>query len=48
MCMVGTLEAGDCKKRMDAHAMIEEKGSSWAATYKQLLEDNIRGHGVKL
>ena len=22
MCMVGTLEADDCKKRMDAHAMI--------------------------
>ena len=25
MCMVGTPEAGDCKKRMDAHAMIGEK-----------------------
>ena len=25
MCMVGTLEANDCKKRMNAPAMIGEK-----------------------
>ena len=48
MCMVGTLEADDCKKIMNAHAMIGEKGSSWAITCKKLLEDNIRVHGVKL
>ena len=35
MCMAGTPEADDCKKRMDDHAMIGEKGSSWAVTYKQ-------------
>ena len=28
MCMVGTPEGDDCKKRMDAHAIIREKGSS--------------------
>ena len=27
--------------------MIGEKGSSWVVTYKKLLEDNIREHGVK-
>ena len=46
--MVGTPEADDCKKIMNAHAMIGEKGSSWAITCKKLLEDNIRVHGVKL
>ena len=47
MCMVGTPEADDCKQRMDAHAMIGEKVSSWVVTCKQLLEDKIRVHGVK-
>ena len=47
MCIVGTPEAEDCKKRMDAHAMIGEKRSSWAVTCKTLLKDNIRVHGVK-
>ena len=45
--MVGTPEADDCEKRMDAHAMIGKKGSSWAVTCKKLLEDSIRVHGVK-
>ena len=45
--MVGTPEADDCKKIMDAHAMIGEKRSSWAVTCKKLLEDNIRVHEVK-
>ena len=30
--MVGTPEADDCKKRMDVHAIIGEKKSSWAVT----------------
>ena len=34
MCMVGTPEADDCKKRMDAHATIGEKSSSWAVSRK--------------
>ena len=45
--MVGTPEAGDCIKRMDTHAMIGEKRSSWAVTCKKLLEDDIRVHGIK-
>ena len=32
--MVGTLEADDCKKIIDAHVMNGEKESSWAVTYK--------------
>ena len=32
---------------MDDHAMIGEKISSWVATCKTLLEDDIRVHGVK-
>ena len=47
MCIVGTPEAEDCKKIIDAHAMIREKGSSWTVTCKNLLENNIRVHGVK-
>ena len=39
MCMAGTPEADDCKKRMDAHVMIGEKISSWAVACKKLLED---------
>ena len=46
MCIVGTPETDDCKKIMDAHAMIGEKVSSWAVTHKKLLEDNIRVYGV--
>ena len=46
ICMVGTPETDDCKKIMDAHAMIGEKVSSWAVTHKKLLEDNIRVYGV--
>ena len=34
MCMVGTPEADDCKKIMDAHTMIGEKVSSWVVTCK--------------
>ena len=47
MCMVGTPEADDCEKRMDAHATIGKKGSSWAVTCKKILEDSIRVHEVK-
>ena len=47
MSMIGTPEADDCKKRMDVHAMIREKVSSWVVTCKKILEDNIRVHGVK-
>ena len=32
---------------MDAHAMIGERKSSWAVTFKRLLEDNIKVHGVQ-
>ena len=28
MCMVGTPEADDCKKGIDSHEIIREKGSS--------------------
>ena len=47
MCMIGTPEADDSKKRMDAHAMIGNKKSSWAVTCKLLLEDKLREKGVK-
>ena len=47
MCMAGTPEADDYNKIMDAHTMIREKSSSWAVSYKQLLEDNARVHGIK-
>ena len=47
MCMIGTPEAEDSKKRMDAHAMIGNKRSSWAVSCKILLEDKIREKGVK-
>ena len=45
--MIGTPEAEDSKKRMDAHAMIGNKRSSWAVSCKILLEDNIGEQGVK-
>ena len=45
--MIGTPEAEDSKKRMDAHAMFGNKRSSWAVSCKILLEDNIREQGVK-
>ena len=35
-------------KKVDAHAMIGEKVSSWAGTCQKLLEEYIRVHGVKL
>ena len=47
MCMIGTPESEDSTKRMDAHAMIGNKKSSWVVTCKILLEDNIREQGVK-
>ena len=47
MCMVGTLEAEDSTKIMEAHAMVGDSKSSGEITYKKLLEDNIRLHGVK-
>ena len=47
MCMIDTLEPFDCTKIMEAHAMVGESKSSWTITYKKLLEDNIRVHGVK-
>ena len=47
MCMVGTPEPDDCKKRMDTHALIGEKKSSWAVTCKILSKDNIRVHGFQ-
>ena len=40
MCMIGTPEAEDSKKRMDAHAMFGYKRSSWAVTCKILLEEH--------
>ena len=45
--MIGTPEADDSKKRMDAHAMIGNIKSSWAVTCKLLLEDKLRDKGVK-
>ena len=47
MCMIGTPEADDSTKRMDAHAMIGDIKSSWAVTCKNLLEDNIREQEFK-
>ena len=47
MCMVEMPEAEDSTKRMKAHAMVGESKLSWATTYKELLEDNIRVHEVK-
>ena len=47
MCMIGTPEVDDSTKRMDAHAMIGNKRSSWAVSCKILLEDNTREKGVK-
>ena len=47
MCMIGTPEAEDSKKRMDAHAMFGNKRSSWSVSCKILLEGNIREQGVK-
>ena len=47
MCMIGTREADDSTKRMDTHAMIGNKKSSWAVTCKILLEDKLREKGVK-
>ena len=47
MCMVEIPEAEDSTKRMKAHAMVGESKLSWATTYKELLEDNIRVHEVK-
>ena len=46
-CMIGTPEADDYTKRMDAHAMIGDIKSALAVTCKKLLEDNIREQGVK-
>ena len=37
MCMIGTPEADDCTKRIDAHAMIGDKKSSWAVTCKSTI-----------
>ena len=45
--MIGIPEADDSTKRMDDHAMIGNKKSSWAGTCKILLEDNIREQGFK-
>ena len=42
MFMIGTSEADDSTKRMDAHAMIGDTKSSWTITCKKLLEDTIR------
>ena len=47
MCMIGTPEADNSTKRMNDHAMIGNKKSSWAITCKILLEDNIREQRVK-
>ena len=47
MYMIGTPEADDSTKRMDAHVMIGDIKSSWAVTCKQLLEENIRVRGFK-
>ena len=45
--MVGTQEAEDRTKRMEAHAMVGESQWSWTIIYKRLLEANIRVHGFK-
>ena len=37
MSMIGTPEADDCKKRMDVHAMIGEKVSSWVVRCKKII-----------
>ena len=34
MCIVGTPETDNCKKMIDAHTMIGDKGSSWAVIFK--------------
>ena len=47
MNMIGTPEVDDNIKRMNAHAMIWNKKSSWVVTCKKLLEDNIREQEVK-
>ena len=47
MCMVGTSKVDDSNKRMDAHIMVGKTKSSWAITYKKLLDDNIRVYRVK-
>ena len=47
MCVIGTLEADDSTKRMEAHIMVGKIKSNWTITYKKLLEDNIGVHGVK-
>ena len=45
--MIGTPEADDSTKRMDTHAMIRDKKSSWVVTCRKLLENNIREQGFK-
>ena len=47
MCMIGTPEADDSTKKMDAHAMIGDNKSSWAVTCKKILEDKVREQGFK-
>ena len=45
--MVGTPEPDDCKKIVDAHALIGEQKSSWAVTCKRLSKNTIRVHGFQ-
>ena len=45
--MIGTPEAEDSTKRIDAHTMIGNKNYSWAVTCKIILEDIVRDQGVK-
>ena len=37
MYIIGTPEADDSTKRMDAHTMIGNKKSSWMVTYKKTI-----------
>ena len=48
MCMVGTSAVDYSTKIMEDYAMVGETKSNWAITYKKLLHDNIRVHGVNL
>ena len=47
MCLVGTREAEDSTKRLEAHYMIGDSRSRFIEEYKRLFQDNIRLNQMK-
>jgi hypothetical protein len=47
MCLIGSPEANDSSKRMDAHSMVEGASKSLAAECARLCSEEARASGVK-